>query len=200
MSKFYAVKNGVKPGIYTTWEECQDNTKGYSNALFKSFESEEAAQTYLRGNSNKSEIIPSTKPVDVQLYVDGSWNEKKQQYGWGFILVVDGESVSVGQGKGNNPKYINQHQIGGEIVAVLQGLDRAIFKGYEHVEIVYDYLGIEMWATGEWQTKSEIANAYVYHLRNYNQEIDISLKKVKSHSGNIFNDQADRLAKKGANE
>lgn len=91
-------------------------------------------------------------------------------------------------------------QIGGEVVAVLQGLDRAIFKGYKHAEIVYDYLGIEMWTTGEWQAKSEIANAYVYHLKNYNKKIDISFKKVKSHSGNKFNDEADRLAKKGAKQ
>lgn len=199
MSKYYAVKNGVKPGIYNTWEECQKNTIGYSNALFKSFDSEDAAQAYLKDEGNNSLIIQPTKSVDVQLYVDGSWSDRKNQYGWGFVLVVDGKSVSSGFGKGNNPKYLSQQQIGGEVVAVLQGLNRAVYKEYRHAEIVYDFAGIKEWPTGEWATKSEIANAYVYHLKNYNQEIDISFKKVKSHSGNKFNDEADRLAKKGAN-
>ena len=27
MSDFYAVKAGVKPGIYLTWKECENNTK-----------------------------------------------------------------------------------------------------------------------------------------------------------------------------
>ncbi|WNF89787.1 viroplasmin family protein [Vagococcus fluvialis] len=200
MSKYYAVKNGIKPGIYTTWEDCQDNTKGYPNTLFKSFDNEEAAQAYLRDEGNNSMIIQPTKPADVQLYVDGSWNDRKSQYGWGFVLVVDEKSISSGFGKGNNSKYLKQQQIGGEVVAVLQGLDRAVYKGCKHAEIVYDYLGIEMWATGEWQAKSDIASAYVHYLKEYNNEIDISFKKVKSHSGNKFNDQADRLAKKGANK
>lgn len=188
----------MKPGIYTTWKECQEHTKGYPNALFKSFDSEVLAEDYLKDDGNNSMIIQPTKPVDVQLYVDGSWNNRKNQYGWGFVLVVDGKSVSSGFGKGNNPKYLNQQQIGGEVVAVLQGLSRAVYKEYHHVEIVYDFSGIKEWPTGEWTTKSEIANAYVYHLKKYNKEIDITFKKVKSHSGNKFNDQADRLAKKGA--
>jgi len=37
MEKFYAVKIGKKPGIYTSWEECQKQVKGYSGSQFKSF-------------------------------------------------------------------------------------------------------------------------------------------------------------------
>ena len=35
--KYYAVKQGVKPGIYETWAECEAQTKGFSGAQYKSF-------------------------------------------------------------------------------------------------------------------------------------------------------------------
>lgn len=34
--KFYAVKNGFKPGIYYSWDECFPQVKGYKGAICKS--------------------------------------------------------------------------------------------------------------------------------------------------------------------
>jgi len=42
--KFYVVWSGHKPGVYATWADCQAQTKGFSGAEFKSFESLAAAQ------------------------------------------------------------------------------------------------------------------------------------------------------------
>lgn len=42
--KFYVVWDGVEDGVYTTWEACQEAVKGYSNAKYKSFKSEEEAE------------------------------------------------------------------------------------------------------------------------------------------------------------
>lgn len=39
--KFYAVRKGLKTGIYDNWEECQSATKGFSNAEYKSFSTRE---------------------------------------------------------------------------------------------------------------------------------------------------------------
>ena len=42
---FYAVSKGRKPGIYTTWKDCESQTKGFAGALFKKFKTfEEAVQ------------------------------------------------------------------------------------------------------------------------------------------------------------
>ena len=46
--KFYAVKNGHNPGIYSTWPECQEQTKGFPNAKFKGFATLKEAETYLK--------------------------------------------------------------------------------------------------------------------------------------------------------
>lgn len=64
----------------------------------------------------------------------------------------------------------------------------------------YDYEGIEKWATGEWEANSAIARAYVYQLQFKQDDIEIVFKKVKAHSGNTYNETADKLAKKGAEQ
>ncbi|SDD78281.1 ribonuclease HI [Paenibacillus sp. UNCCL117] len=43
-SKWYVVWEGHKPGVYTTWVECQLQTNGYPQAKFKSYETEEEAR------------------------------------------------------------------------------------------------------------------------------------------------------------
>lgn len=45
--KFYAVKEGIKIGIYNTWEECKKQIDGYSGAKYRSFVSKEEAEKYL---------------------------------------------------------------------------------------------------------------------------------------------------------
>lgn len=41
--KYYVVWNGAEPGIYASWKECEAQIKGYANALYKSFDSQEEA-------------------------------------------------------------------------------------------------------------------------------------------------------------
>lgn len=46
--KYYVVWKGVKPGIYTSWEECQQQIKGFDKALYKSYENLEQATLAFR--------------------------------------------------------------------------------------------------------------------------------------------------------
>lgn len=48
--KYYAVAKGRKTGIYTTWKECETQVKGFSGAIFKSFETEAEAKRFMSGN------------------------------------------------------------------------------------------------------------------------------------------------------
>lgn len=145
------------------------------------------------------EIVMSKKTLH-EIYTDGSYNPKKQQYGWSFVTVYNGKQGYFKYGSGNNPDYLSSRQIGGEIVAVLQGLNYAIYKGYDEVWICYDYIGIEKWADGTWLAKSAIAQSYVYLLRQKEEKITVRFKKVQAHTNEQFNLVADRLAKKGANQ
>lgn len=45
-SKYYAVRKGRNVGVYTTWNECQDQVSGYKGAEFKSFKTKEEAESF----------------------------------------------------------------------------------------------------------------------------------------------------------
>lgn len=67
--KYYVVWHGAEPGIYRSWEECERQVKGFANAKYKSFGTEEEANEafadpdYQLGDHNVDEIFP--KPLDV---------------------------------------------------------------------------------------------------------------------------------------
>ena len=48
--KFYVVWKGNKPGVYQSWEKCQNEIKNVNGALFKSFTNlDEAKKAYVQG-------------------------------------------------------------------------------------------------------------------------------------------------------
>ncbi len=66
-NKFYVVWEGVKPGVYSSWSECQLNIKGYPNAKYKSFPTSQAAQEAFKNSYNDY----VTKKVDPKLQLEG---------------------------------------------------------------------------------------------------------------------------------
>lgn len=46
--RYYVVRRGFRPGIYTSWSECKENVSGYKGAIHKSFRSIEDAERYYR--------------------------------------------------------------------------------------------------------------------------------------------------------
>ena len=53
-AKYYAVRRGLRPGIYRTWEECEQQVGGFSNCAFKSFKTEHEARQYLAQGKSAS--------------------------------------------------------------------------------------------------------------------------------------------------
>jgi len=49
--KFYAVRKGLKPGIYETWGECKAQVDHFSGAEYKSFQSKAEAENYISGGA-----------------------------------------------------------------------------------------------------------------------------------------------------
>ena len=47
--KYYVVWKGRTTGIFTSWDECSAQIKGFQNAQFKSFESEALAKEAFLG-------------------------------------------------------------------------------------------------------------------------------------------------------
>ena len=57
--KYYVVWNGVTPGIYDSWADCQLQIKGYPGAKYKAFSSQAEANAAFEGDY--SEVVHSNK-------------------------------------------------------------------------------------------------------------------------------------------
>ena len=57
MAKFYAVKEGKKPGIYHTRDECKEQVNGYSGAVYKSFTNQEEAKSFIKKDTPDSRAL-----------------------------------------------------------------------------------------------------------------------------------------------
>ncbi|CAD7702228.1 unnamed protein product [Ostreobium quekettii] len=49
-AKWYAVRIGRHPGIYSSWQKCQAEVHGFPKAVFKSFLNREDAESWLTGD------------------------------------------------------------------------------------------------------------------------------------------------------
>ncbi len=128
-------------------------------------------------------------------YIDGSYMDNPPRVGYGVIVVINDEVVFKTYGHIN--KYIESRQVGGELESAKQVVSWCYFNGISHINIYYDYTGIQNWYTGVWRAKKPVSRDYCNYMKNYN--IKINWIKVKSHSNTKFNDIADDLAKRGAN-
>ena len=48
--KFYVVWKGVRPGVYSSWDECKAQVSGFEHARYKSFETQEEADAAFNDN------------------------------------------------------------------------------------------------------------------------------------------------------
>lgn len=128
----------------------------------------------------------------LNIYVDGSHCSLENINGLGCVMVENNKEIYTisKQTKGND-----QWNVGAEIDSALTAVDWAIENEYESVIINYDFMGIEMWATGSWNANNPITSSYARKMRQLAQQINISFNKIKAHSGNEFNDLADMLAR-----
>ena len=48
LNRYYAVRVGVNPGIYSTWGECEPMVRGFKGAVHKSFRTRSEAERFMR--------------------------------------------------------------------------------------------------------------------------------------------------------
>lgn len=189
--KFYAVKKGLVTGIFQTWEECKESVSGYSGAEYKSFPTLEQAREYL-GLTNDEKVVRDGDYVPV--YVDGSYNSVTEEFSYGMVVLLeDGEETFCE--KYEDSELSSMHNVAGEIKGAEAAMRYAIQHGIKQIAIYHDYEGIAKWCTGEWKTNKEGTKAYRAFYEEASKKVTVKFVKVTGHSGDRYNDMADRLAK-----
>lgn len=214
-SKIYAVRKGRKTGIFYSWGECSDYTKGYPGAEYKSFYSEEEAKEYLglplvvKEKKTITKEPPKMKefkekPVNktdelipekiAEAYVDGSFNEETNKYGSGVVFMFNGKTEEMYE-SGNNKDLVIMRNVAGEIIGAVLAVKAAVKAGASKIIIYHDYTGIANWANGNWAAKKPGTQMYKNFMQEAMEKIKIEFKKVTAHTGVEYNERADILAK-----
>ncbi len=294
---YYAVKNGRKPGIYTTWADCQQEIIGFSGAVYKGFETLEEAQEFMKNaGGNGKRVIPKKvveekstatgvfgdaeldgmidslilnsdqkkdkkkgsgsveekdqgsfleanetngeqkadleaaemeeagmaaagmavdrmtaagmtadrmaademEGVDrysINAYTDGSYDALTKAFSCGVVLLTPNGRFFMNEKYSANDNNTETRNVAGELKGAELAIRYAMLNGYRRVRIYHDYEGVAAWAAGEWQAKSEVARLYVDFIGKASSKIEIQFQKVAAHTGNKYNEIADKLAK-----
>lgn len=198
--KIYAVKKGKTVGIFKSWEDCRNSVDGYPGAEYKGFFSEEEANEYLYGTENDTLHAASEKEEkcsedQVLAYVDGSFDEKIGKYAFGCVMITPEGEIMRESGNGDNPESMALRNVTGEMLGAMYAVKWCDKNGYSAIKICYDYMGIEKWATGEWRARNDLTQKYAKFMRENSRKLRISFQKIAAHTGNKYNEEADKLAK-----
>lgn len=196
--KVYAVRKGRKSGLFYSWPVCQEQIKGYSGAEYKSFPTEEEARMYLAGGTSIAQL-PEVEtiafgPNAMRAYVDGSYNLATKEYSAGVVVLWQGEEKTFSK-KADDPNLKSMRNVAGEIMGAQIAMDYAVQEKADTLILYHDYEGIEKWCTKAWEAKQEGTKKYKAYYEQIAEKLNIRFVKVKAHSGDQYNEQADRLAK-----
>ncbi|GAA0125801.1 hypothetical protein UT300019_17030 [Clostridium sp. CTA-19] len=207
IKKVYAIKYGydnlknceVKNIIVDNWNECSRLIKGVKGAQYKSFEILQEAKDYLSNDKKLLKKGVDKYPMDIlHIYVDGSYNSSSEKFSYGLVAVKNNviEYMESGASEDTSQKQIRQ--IAGELKATIQAVEYAKLKGEKKIVIFHDYEGIYHHALGTWERKDSSSKEYYNAINKYINEdkIEIVFVKVDSHTGDVYNEITDSIAKK----
>lgn len=193
--KYYSVRSGRIPGIYNTWEKCKEQVIGFPGAEYKKFSSHEEAEQFLGSESVKMDMeTERLREGEASVYVDGSFDLETMSYSYG-VVILTGKEIHRMSGREEDPEMALMRNVSGELKGAMKAMEWAIENKVETLYLHYDYTGIERWAKGDWKTNKDGTKAYKSYFDSIKDKIKVEFIKVKAHSGNKYNEEADKLAK-----
>lgn len=154
----------------------------------------------LKGWTDPMNIMNEINKFEYVAFVDGAYNEKKNITGYGWLIqnVKTGKLIEEDKGTIVDKSLLKLKNVAGELMATAEAIDRAVEVNLEELCIVYDYLGIVKYVSGEWTSKDPFIKQYIIRVKQMMEFVNIKFIKVASHTGVKGNERADFLAKQGA--
>ncbi|HEX5670984.1 MAG TPA: ribonuclease H family protein [Sulfuricurvum sp.] len=220
--KFYVVKKGRNPGIYTTWAECLRQVDKFSGAVYKSYKTREEAEEAFGSNpstsistavktapkkrtsvASKSDASSvSTDNIRLRIYCDGACSGNPGKAGSGLAIYEDEKKPVLMYGAADVMGPNNT----AELKALLKALELAVDANHDKVAILsdskYSIECVVNWAYG-WKAKGwtkqggEIKNLDLIktaHALYDGIKEKVVISHVRGHAGVEGNELADRMA------
>jgi ribonuclease HI len=223
MSKYYAVKNGIKPGVYTNWNDAKMQVNGFKGAIYKSFKTIEEADFYMlhedvkiiinKPDKQKSklnrETIKLDNKIDLLIYTDGSC--KNNIGGYGIVLIHNPNTlISSNKHSEFHDKVPYDHATNNiaELYAIQQALllcmeykdNKIILRTDSNYSIEAVTKNINKQKYNNYLTSNGTPVKNLKLILNINNLMksytNLVFEHVYSHDTDYYNDIVDRLAKK----
>jgi len=221
--KFYVVWQGRETGIFTDWETCKKHVDQFAGARYKSFKTQQEAETAFNGKSNPSSKAASTKktssssavktyaadeissmPINSKIFTDGACVPNPGKAGTGVAIYRNNIIKELWYGL-YNPNGTNN-------TAELNGLNQALIIAKDELakgqsvaifcDSKYSIQCITQWAIG-WQKKGWIKKGGEIKNLELIKEIftryqllkdSVQILHVNGHVGVEGNELADRMS------
>jgi len=207
-NKVYAVRQGRKTGIFSTWVECEKQVKGYTGAKFKSFATVPEALVWLEeGTSSKTTGKHSQEKVnaDYVVYTDGSClRNPGGPGGWAAILTETSTGKSIELHNGESCTTNNRMELSAAVAAlshIMESSSIALYTDSQYLKNAFTKHWIKGWKRNGWKTStgSDVKNRDLWEkLDVLFQKHQVDFHWVKGHAGIAENERCDQLAKSEA--
>ena len=140
----------------------------------------------------------------IAIYVDGSFKtiNEHQLIGSAYVVVnPDGSTVERKVAK-EVEAGTHSRNISGELNATYGAIAYALQNNLPEITIYHDYVGIAEWANLNWKANKPETKQYANYVNRVRNEkgLIINFIHVKGHSGDMFNEVADKLAGEAIDE
>lgn len=206
--KYYGVLVGRKKGVFETWDECNEQVKGFKDAKFKSFFSRQEAEMYVAGlEVGESLDFYWDLEHERHVFTDGSFNKDTNTVGFAYVELRGKGKEELYQNSTNHDFYVKSANVAGEYLGVLEAMKHIgeqnpnLRKLHIHVdfESLYLLLGITL-KEGQMKKRpqTQLSRMYVTKFKEYVDKFgyEVVFYDVMAHGHHKYNELADRLAKK----
>lgn len=201
--KFYAVRRGYQPGIYTEWFGplgAQVQIKGFPGAVYRGFPSREEADAFMAGKSASPPPQPDMpKEPHVIVYTDGGASGNPGPGGYGAVILPPKgtpRELSGGFRRTTNNRMelmaciVALEQLDGELPIVLHSDSRYMVDAINKKWVL-------SWKRKGWKKADgqPAKNPDLWkRLMKCLETRNVTFRWVKGHAGQAWNERCDQLA------
>ncbi|SHK47791.1 ribonuclease HI [Selenomonas ruminantium] len=217
--KVYAVRNGRKTGLFTSWAECKAQVEGFPGARFKGFLDANEATKWLnldyvppygggkkaasgQKNTQAEPAVDHDDAPDYIIYTDGSCLRNPDGPGGWAAVIADQIQGQLTELHGGEASTTNNRM---ELTAALKALSFArqnavidLYTDSQYLKNAFTKNWLAGWKRKNWMTAAgtPVKNQDLWQLLDKAfAEHQVRFHWVKGHVGVAQNERCDELAK-----